>query len=228
MDILRGTVVRCTMGVFIAVFTALFLLQRAALAEGGIDCRVVDVPSCSIVKVSTSGGEFYVRYLGIVLPSAGFDRRGRPKFGQKVLSYLKKALEKKRIHLEFDNNWKPKGRVIPAYVFLMDGTFIQAELLLRGYALTVRTTPIFMYYALFRRLEEEARQVGRGMFRPMGYVKEPNDDYKGPYIGNRKYMIFHRSDCPWVKGVLKKNSVIFQTRDSALSQGFKPCLHCRP
>ena len=52
-----------------------------------------------------------------------------------------------------------------AYVFLQDGTHLNAEIIRQGYGFAVSSTPPLQYQNEFRRLEqEEAREQRRGLW----------------------------------------------------------------
>jgi micrococcal nuclease len=51
-----------------------------------------------------------------------------------------------------------------AYVYLTDGTFLNAEIIKHGYGFAYTKFP-FKYLAEFRRYEREARENGRGLWK---------------------------------------------------------------
>ena len=74
----------------------------------------------------------------------------------------------KRVRLEFDEanthiGHKDKYRRTLAYVFLEDGTFLNAEIIKRGYGFAYTRFP-FKYLDEFRRLERGAREQRRGLW----------------------------------------------------------------
>jgi micrococcal nuclease len=52
-----------------------------------------------------------------------------------------------------------------AYVYLEDGTFVNAEIIRQGYGLAYTRFP-FKHLEEFRRLEREARESKRGLWGP--------------------------------------------------------------
>ncbi|MCI5792199.1 MAG: hypothetical protein MR011_02765 [Lachnospiraceae bacterium] len=48
------------------------------------------------------------------------------------------------------------------------------------------------------------------------------------YIGNRNSKIFHRQGCASVGKMKDSNKVGLSSRDSALSNGYRPCKNCNP
>lgn len=48
------------------------------------------------------------------------------------------------------------------------------------------------------------------------------------YIGNKNSHVFHYATCSGVKSMSEKNKVVFETREDAVSAGYKPCSTCNP
>ena len=77
--------------------------------------------------------------------------------------FLQQLVEGKEIRLEFDwENRDTHGRLL-AYVYLMDGTFINKEIIKQGYGSTDSKYP-FKYMGEFRQYEREARENRRGLW----------------------------------------------------------------
>jgi len=82
--------------------------------------------------------------------------------------FYQKEVEGKRVRLEFDQansqiGHKDKYKRTLAYVFLEDGTFLNAEIVKQGYGHAYTRFP-FKYLDEFRRLEREAREQNRGLW----------------------------------------------------------------
>ena len=77
-------------------------------------------------------------------------------------------MDKKEIRLEYDQANAPighrdrYGRIL-AYVYLKDGTFLNAEIIKQGYGFAYTRFP-FKYLEEFRRYEREARENEMGMW----------------------------------------------------------------
>jgi len=56
--------------------------------------------------------------------------------------------------------------------------------------------------------------------------EQPSPGGAGNYIGNKNSKIFHRQSCSSLPA--EKNRVYFNTRDEAISQGYRPCKRCNP
>ncbi|MBW2145567.1 MAG: thermonuclease family protein [Deltaproteobacteria bacterium] len=193
-----------------------------------IEGRVVKVLSGDSILLETGQRVEQVHYIGVRTPR--MEERGEGALDYTRRSFLlnTELVGGKIIHLEFDIMQRdPAGRLL-AHVFLLNKTFVNAELLLYGYGVAVYTPPNGMYRRLFARLEHQARSVGRGMWRVPNNTPLPRDGFRGPYVANRKYKIFHRPHCPWIQGIPAPESARFQSRKDALSQGYLPCQHCKP
>lgn len=85
-------------------------------------------------------------------------------FGKEAKEYLKYLLTDKRVKLEFDvTKTDQYGRTL-AYVYLEDGTFVNAELVKNGFAMVMTVPPNVKYADLFLKLQQDARENNRGLW----------------------------------------------------------------
>ena len=78
-------------------------------------------------------------------------------------SFVKEMVEGKEIELKYDRQRiDSKGR-IRAYVYLLDGIFLNAEVIKEGYGYVNREFT-FKYFEQFRQHEREAREKKKGMW----------------------------------------------------------------
>ena len=70
----------------------------------------------------------------------------------------------KRVRLELDRRRRDHYGRLLAYVWAGD-TMLNAEMVRRGYAEVMSVPPDFRHRRLFVRLQEEAREAGRGLWR---------------------------------------------------------------
>jgi micrococcal nuclease len=109
-----------------------------------------------------------VRLIGVDTPE--FERPNSPVeyFAKEAAAFTKRLAEGKLVKLEFDpanahiEHKDRFGRTL-AYVFLEDGTLINAEIIRQGYGHAFTRYP-FSRMEEFRRLEREARDQGRGLW----------------------------------------------------------------
>jgi micrococcal nuclease len=139
----------------------LFALLLAACAQRDLRTvvRVIDGDTIML------NGEERVRLIGIDTPETVHPGRPVECYGREASAYLKKALQGRRVRLEFDQQHKDRyGRTL-AYLYRSDGTFVNAEMIRQGYAHAYTRYP-FRHLEQFRKLERDARQAGRGLWGP--------------------------------------------------------------
>lgn len=144
--------------VLVAAGAALWNHQR--LVEGDSWRTVERVVDGDTVVLD--GGE-RVRLLGINTPESVDPRRPVQYFGKEASKFLKTLAEGRRVRLEYDQDRSDRyGRTL-AYLYLDDGTFVNAEIVRQGYGFAFTRYP-FRHMEEFRRLEREAREQGRGLW----------------------------------------------------------------
>ena len=109
-----------------------------------------------------SSGE-QVQLMGVKTSVTRGFRRSVGTYMKEVSLFVQQLAEGKEIRLEFD--WENRdiyGRLL-AYVYLMDGTFINKEIIKQGYGSTDAKYR-FKYMEEFRQYEREARENRRGLW----------------------------------------------------------------
>jgi micrococcal nuclease len=96
---------------------------------------------------------------------SGQDARTIKAMGKKAYEFTRSLLEGKRVSLEFDVEKYDRYERLLAYVYLKDGTFVNAEIVKQGYASLMTFPPNVKYADLFLKLFREARQEGRGLWK---------------------------------------------------------------
>jgi micrococcal nuclease len=86
------------------------------------------------------------------------------KLGKRSYEFTKGLVEGKRVSLEFDAERKDKYGRLLAYVYLKDGTFVNAEIVKQGYASLMTIPPNIKYEDSFLKLYQEARENRRGLW----------------------------------------------------------------
>jgi len=105
-----------------------------------------------------------VRYIGIDTPETKHPRKPVQYFGKEASEANKKLVEGKKVRLEYDIQQHDKyGRTL-AYVYLTDGTFVNAWLVENGYARVSTYPPNVKYQDKFRELERKAREEQKGLW----------------------------------------------------------------
>jgi micrococcal nuclease len=107
-----------------------------------------------------------VRLLGVNAPEVNNPKKPVEAFGKEAADFTRRMVEGKLVRLELDPNVRPRNKRSRtlAYVFLRDGTFLNAEIIKQGYGFAVTTFPPLKYEYDFRKLEVEARENRRGLW----------------------------------------------------------------
>ncbi|MFH1281672.1 MAG: thermonuclease family protein [Candidatus Omnitrophota bacterium] len=86
------------------------------------------------------------------------------QLGRQSYEFTKKLVEGKRVRLEFDVERFDRYKRILAYVYLLDGTFLNAAIVEKGYASLMTYPPNVKYADEFLRLYRQARENKRGLW----------------------------------------------------------------
>ena len=148
---------------------ALFLLLVAELSVAQAQefvkvTRVVDGDT-----IILESGE-RVRLLGVNAPEVNSPKKSIEAFGKEASEFTRRMVEGKLVRVEADQpaSKTDKHSRILAYVFLPDGTHVNAEIIRQGYGFAESSWPPLKYEYEFRRLEQEAREKRRGLWALVG------------------------------------------------------------
>lgn len=105
-----------------------------------------------------------VRLIGVDTPETVHPQKPIEFFGKEASDFVKKLLEGQKVKLEYDVQEKDHyGRAL-AYVYLEDGTFLNAELVKKGYAQVMTVPPNVKFSDLFLDLQKDAREKNLGLW----------------------------------------------------------------
>lgn len=125
--------------------------------------RVID--GNTILVCCVFGDRQIVRYFGIKTPKTNHPTRGVEYYGKQAFEANRRLVYIKTVRLEFDVDQLDKyGRTL-AYVYLEDGTFVNAWLVENGYAAVMTIPPNVKHQELFLKLQREAREAKRGLWK---------------------------------------------------------------
>jgi len=105
-----------------------------------------------------------VRLIGVDTPETKHPQKPVERFGKEAYLFTKRMVEGKEVRLEFDWQKRDKYGRLLAYVYLTDGTFLNAEIIKQGYGFAYTRFP-FKYLEEFRKYEREARDNKRGLWK---------------------------------------------------------------
>ena len=105
-----------------------------------------------------------VRLIGVDTPETKHPQKPVQRFGKEAYLFTKRMVEGKEVRLEYDWQRRDKYNRLLAYVYLLDGTFLNAEIIKQGYGFAYTRFP-FKYLEEFRGYEREARENKRGLWR---------------------------------------------------------------
>ena len=95
---------------------------------------------------------------------SGQDKSTIQKLGRQAYEFTKNLVEGKWVSLEFDVEKYDKYDRLLAYVYLKDGTFVNAEIVKQGYASLMTIPPNVKYADLFLKLYQAARENKLGLW----------------------------------------------------------------
>jgi micrococcal nuclease len=133
-------------------------------AQPGL-ARVTKVVDGDTINVKIGDRDETIRFLGIDTPETHDPRKPVQCFGEAAAAHTKQLLSGKSVRLEPDptNSDRDKYRRLLRYVYLPDGTLVNARLIQDGYAFAYTIFPLTKLDE-FRALEIEARNANRGLW----------------------------------------------------------------
>jgi micrococcal nuclease len=143
---------------FLIPVLILFFLLPASHAEIHKVKRVIDGDTLLLVN-----GE-RVRLIGVDTPETKHPQKPVEHFGREAYLFTKKMIGGKEARLEFERQKRDRYGRLLAYVYLLDGTFLNAEIIKQGYGFAYTRFP-FRHMEEFRRYERDARENRRGLWR---------------------------------------------------------------
>ncbi|MGH7324506.1 MAG: thermonuclease family protein [Candidatus Rokuibacteriota bacterium] len=125
---------------------------------------VVRVVDGDTIHVRIDGRVEKVRYIGINTPEVHHPTKGEQPGGREAAAVNRNLVSGKRLRLELDVQARDRYGRLLAYVWIGD-VMINAELVRRGYAQAMTIPPNVRYQHLFLKLQRDAREAGRGLWR---------------------------------------------------------------
>lgn len=124
----------------------------------GEEALVTYIVDGDTIDVSIDGNTYRIRYIGMDTPE-----RGAPYFDEATEANRELVEDQAVILVKDVSETDRYGRLL-RYVYLQDGTFINAELVRQGYAVIATFPPDVRHQDLFLTLQQEARDADRGLW----------------------------------------------------------------
>lgn len=128
-----------------------------------VQVKVLEVIDGSTIEVEYEGQREKVRYIGISTTETG-RRKGGEDDDREAKEANRKLVEGQTVWLEFDVKQRDHDGRLLAYVYLLDGTFVNAWLVEHGYMQVVTMPPNVTYQNLFLKLQRKAQEARRGLW----------------------------------------------------------------
>ncbi len=218
--------------------------------ESGTVVRVVDGDT---LVVQMSGHPEKVRLIGVDTPESVDPRRPVEAYGREAAAFTRRLADGKPVVLKPEAGTGDRDRYgrLLRYVFLPDGTLLNAEIIRQGFGHAYIKFP-FARMEEFRALERSARDRRIGLWaggaasaaRPP--AARPASAIPGPaapatrvaadgapasrifYVGSVQGRVYHRPSCEWAARIAPENRLTFRSAEEAAEDGYVPCRVCRP
>ena len=165
--------------VFVLILVAFWFIYQADLGEDGSTTNGGVAPGAAVAepvtvdvdrvvdgdtaKVFYRGESEYVRYIGIDTPESVKPDSPVECYGEQSKEFNETMLSAGKVRLKFGPEQRDHFGRLLAYVYVSD-LMLNAELLRGGFAETLTIPPNDAESARFERIEEGAREIGRGLW----------------------------------------------------------------
>jgi micrococcal nuclease len=149
---------------FLVLFLFLSVTQSNAQTQWHQVSKIVDGDTFWIVNAK--GENEKIRLIGVDAPESR--KTGKKEigyYGKESKAYLEQILTGRKVRLEFDVSKYDRYKRTLAYVYLENGTFLNAHLIKSGYASVMTVPPNVKHADLFVKLQKEAREKKRGLWK---------------------------------------------------------------
>ena len=144
----------------------LALVASGAVAAGTIEGTVVRVVDGDTIHVRFTDRVEKIRYIGVNTPEIHHPSKGEEPGGREAAEVNRGLVGGRRVRLELDVQTRDRYGRLLAYVWVGD-TMVNAELVRLGYAQVMTVPPNVRYQDLFVKLQRQARDAHRGLWRPV-------------------------------------------------------------
>jgi micrococcal nuclease len=140
-------------------------LLAAPASEGQpLEGSVIRVVDGDTIHVKLGDRVEKVRYIGVNTPELRHPSRGEEPGGRVAAEVNRRLVGGQRVRLERDVQSRDRHGRLLAYVWIGE-LMVNAELVRLGYAQVMTVPPNVRHQDLFVKLQREAREAGRGLWR---------------------------------------------------------------
>jgi len=200
--------------IYILICCGFWFSVQETLAESWYIVRWVDDGDSIVLQDGR-----HIRYIGINAPEIQHADQNAELFGYKAKAINKELVFQKKVRLEYDREKKDRyGRTL-SYLYLPDGLFLNAEMIVQGAAFHLYLRPNTKFTSLLIEKQREAMLAGRGLWQDWR-------ESTAEYIGNKRSRRFHLPTCPFAKQIKSTNNVSFSKKWDAFWAGYAPAKRC--
>lgn len=131
---------------------------------GTATARVIEIIDGDTARMLVAGAEESVRYIGIDTPESVIPNEAPECFGKAAAHLNRRLVAGEPVRLRFGRERRDDYGRLLAYVHA-GTTFVNAELVRRGYARTLEIAPNDGHAPMFSRLQQRAANAARGLWR---------------------------------------------------------------
>jgi micrococcal nuclease len=142
----------------------LLLLTAPEASAAPLEGTVVRIVDGDTIHVRIADRVEKIRYIGMNTPEVHHPTRGEEPGGREATEANRRLVAGKHVRLETDVQARDRHGRLLAYVWVGD-VMVNAELVRQGYAQVMTVPPNVRHQALFLKLQREAREAGRGLWR---------------------------------------------------------------
>lgn len=168
-----------------------------------------------------------VRLIGVDTPEES------EYYGNEASAFTKRMAEGKTVRLEFDVEQRDQYGHLLAYVYLEDGTFLNAEIVRQGYGKILTIPPNVKHAKEFLKFQQVARYAGSGLWgagAPPTEKQSAAAVQKQPAAGGVTVyvqeccMTYHLAGCVMLSGTTSIQMSLEETK----MRRYRPCAICKP
>ena len=202
-------------GLRVWALVALCLVAPFPLLAQSLDTvrRVIDGDTVVLSSIGT------VRLIGVDTPETVDPRKPVQYFGREASSFARTLMLGKQVRVEYDQQRTDRYRRTLAYLYLLDGTFVNREIVRQGYGHAYLSFP-FRLMESFREAEREAREARRGLWAEslQELIAKPTDAGAIRVWVNTASKVYH---CPNTRYYENTKAGLYLTQTVAQAQGYR-------